>query len=49
MKLIYAVFFSLAVSICAEPLQLHPENPHYFMYEGKAIVLIGSGEHYGRY
>jgi hypothetical protein len=47
MKLIYAVFFSLFINICAEPLQLHPENPHYFMYEGKAIVLVGSGEHYG--
>lgn len=28
-------------------LQLHPQNPHYFLYQNKATVLIGSGEHYG--
>jgi len=31
----------------AEPLQLHPRNPHYFLFRGKPTVLIGSGEHYG--
>ena len=30
-----------------KPIQLHPENPHYFMWRGKATVLITSGEHYG--
>ena len=29
------------------PLALHPENPHYFIYQGKPTVLITSGEHYG--
>ncbi len=28
-------------------LQLHPENPHYFLFEGKPTVLVTSGEHYG--
>ncbi|WP_018611506.1 hypothetical protein [Segetibacter koreensis] len=28
-------------------LQLHPQNPHYFLYKNKPTVLIGSGEHYG--
>ncbi len=28
-------------------LQLHPENPHYLMYEGQPNLLITSGEHYG--
>ncbi len=28
-------------------LQLHPENPHYFLWRGKPTVLITSGEHYG--
>jgi hypothetical protein len=28
-------------------LQLHPENPHYFLFRGKPTVLITSGEHYG--
>ncbi|HNR06534.1 MAG TPA: hypothetical protein PKM27_04405 [Saprospiraceae bacterium] len=31
----------------AQTLQLHPVNPHYFNYKNKAIVLVGSGEHYG--
>ncbi|NAS10619.1 hypothetical protein [Poritiphilus flavus] len=29
------------------PIQLHPENPHYFLFKGKAHVLITSAEHYG--
>ena len=27
--------------------RLHPQNPHYFQYQTKPMVLIGSGEHYG--
>ena len=30
-----------------EPLRLHPENPHYFLFRGKPAVLVTSGEHYG--
>src|SRR5688572_19990525 len=30
-----------------EPLRLHPDNPHYFLYRGKPTVLVTSGEHYG--
>ncbi len=33
--------------LAANPLSLHPENPHYFLYRGKPTVLITSGEHYG--
>jgi hypothetical protein len=29
------------------PIQLHPENPHYFLYKGKPLALISSAEHYG--
>lgn len=29
------------------PLELHPDNPHYFVFRGKPAVLITSGEHYG--
>src|SRR5438105_2277305 len=29
------------------PLALHPANPHYFQFRGKATVLITSAEHYG--
>ncbi|NJN28261.1 MAG: hypothetical protein HC819_20985 [Cyclobacteriaceae bacterium] len=28
-------------------LQLHPENPHYFLYKGQTLALITSAEHYG--
>ena len=30
-----------------QPLALHPDNPHYFLFRGKPTVLITSGEHYG--
>jgi hypothetical protein len=30
-----------------EPIRLHPQNPHYFLWNGKATALVGSGEHYG--
>jgi hypothetical protein len=29
------------------PIQLHPENQHYFLYKGKPVVIISSAEHYG--
>jgi hypothetical protein len=28
-------------------LRLHPENPRYFLWRGKPLILITSGEHYG--
>jgi hypothetical protein len=28
-------------------LRLHPQNPHYFEFGGKPVVLVTSGEHYG--
>lgn len=34
-------------ALVAEPLRLHPENPHYYLFRGKPAVLITSGEHYG--
>jgi hypothetical protein len=34
-------------TVSAEPLALHPDNPHYFLYRGKPAVLVTSGEHYG--
>jgi hypothetical protein len=29
------------------PLSLHPQNPHYFQFRGRPMILITSGEHYG--
>jgi hypothetical protein len=31
----------------ARPIELHPKNPHYFLFRGKSVALITSGEHYG--
>jgi hypothetical protein len=28
------------------PIALHPDNPHYFIYEDNPTVLVASGEHY---
>jgi hypothetical protein len=46
-----AIFFFLSLSIIptlsAEPIKLHPKNPHYFMIDKEPAILITSGEHYG--
>lgn len=42
-----AAILLLAMRVAAQPLALHPENPHYFVYRGKPTVLVTSGEHYG--
>ncbi len=34
-------------SAAPEPIRLHPKNPHYFLFHGKAVALVSSGEHYG--
>jgi hypothetical protein len=31
----------------SKPIALHPENNHYFLFRGKPVILITSGEHYG--
>lgn len=31
----------------AEPIKLHPDNPHYFLFEGRPTILLTSAEHYG--
>jgi hypothetical protein len=42
-----AVLLGGAYITAAEPIRLHPENPHYFLWRGKPTVLITSAEHYG--
>ena len=39
-------WFSVSL-FAGQPLALHPENPHYFIFRGKPTVIITSGEHYG--
>src|SRR5512146_1621081 len=31
----------------AQPVSLHPENPHYLQYKNKSLLLITSADHYG--
>src|SRR5436309_4627655 len=38
---------ALAAAENGKRLQLHPSNPHCFLFLGKPTVLITSGEHYG--
>ncbi len=30
-----------------QPISIHPENPRYFVFRGKPLVLIAATEHYG--
>ncbi|MGH9618128.1 MAG: hypothetical protein ACRD45_00255 [Bryobacteraceae bacterium] len=41
------LLLALAAQAGVAPIRLNRENPHYFEYQGKPIVLITSGEHYG--
>ncbi|KPL14903.1 MAG: hypothetical protein AMS26_09095 [Bacteroides sp. SM23_62] len=41
------LFFFSTMQGKAQPISLHPENPHYFEYKGNPVILITSGEHYG--
>ncbi|MEQ9440493.1 MAG: hypothetical protein RIG62_15670 [Cyclobacteriaceae bacterium] len=34
-------------TLFSQPIALHPENPHYFLYQDKPTLLITSAEHYG--
>src|ERR1035437_1034216 len=39
------IFF--APQAYAQPIKLHPANPHYFLFNGQPTLLITSAEHYG--
>ncbi len=47
LKLLSLPIFLTACASLAEPLSLHPDNPHYFLYQGKPTIIVTSGEHYG--
>ncbi len=36
-----------SANITHSPICLDSDNPHYFFFQGKPLVLVGSGEHYG--
>ncbi|MGA3167873.1 MAG: hypothetical protein ABSF14_17335 [Terriglobia bacterium] len=37
----------VVTTVLAEPIKLHPANPHYYLFNGRPTVLITSAEHYG--
>ena len=48
--LLLSCLCAVAASACRaehDPLALHPDNGHYFLFRGKPTVLITAGEHYG--
>ena len=50
MKIAFAQFillFAATLAGAADPIRLHPDNPHYFLWRGQPTVLITSAEHYG--
>ena len=48
LRLLFVVAtFGLAACDRQQPITLHSDNPHYFEYRGKPVVLITSAEHYG--
>jgi hypothetical protein len=42
-----AVLAAALLPAAAEPIRLHPKNPHYFLFRGQAAALVTSAEHYG--
>ena len=38
---------TIVQTVSAQALKLLPSNPHYFLYQNKPLVIVGSGEHYG--
>ncbi|MGH7137199.1 MAG: cellulase family glycosylhydrolase, partial [Pirellulales bacterium] len=48
MKTVAIYFLILATAAsAAEPIRLHPDSPHYFLFRSKPTVLVTSTEHYG--
>lgn len=41
------LLYAFVLNLRAEPIRLHPGNPHYFLWRGEPAILITSGEHYG--
>jgi len=47
LSILTTILPALAQQRREQPVQLHPQNPHYFLFQGRAVALITSGEHYG--
>ena len=46
-NILILVFLFGALFVSAQAIKLHPENPHYFLFKGKAMAIVSSSEHYG--
>jgi hypothetical protein len=46
-RLVLTTALAALTASAASPIRLHPKNPHYFEFRGKAVALITSGEHSG--
>ena len=44
---LFAGFSRVHAGAGEAPIQLSPRNPHYFLFRGKTVALVTSGEHYG--
>jgi hypothetical protein len=42
-----AAVLLVSTDAAAQPLALHPDNPHYFLFRNQPTILVTSGEHYG--
>ena len=49
LELICFLAFSLLFMSCnnIHPIGKHPDNPHYFIFKGKPLILITTDQHYG--
>jgi hypothetical protein len=52
MAIMKRLFHSIALLLvstflAAQPISLHPDNHHYFLFRGKPLAIVSSGEHYG--
>jgi hypothetical protein len=48
-KSIFAIAIVILTASCStdRPIGKHPDNPHYFIFRGKPVVLITTDQHYG--
>jgi hypothetical protein len=49
MKRQYLIFLLVFITtfLSAQTIRVHPVNRHYFLFRGKPLAIVSSGEHYG--
>src|SRR6185312_8577811 len=47
LPLVFAILAASMLAQSAEAVRIHPENPRYFLFRGKPLVLVTASEHYG--